>query len=58
MNKNLATAMLMGIFMALQPHPVEKCYQSEKKRDPFSRRKRKKDKMAKNSRKINRKKVK
>jgi len=54
-NKNLATAMIMGIAMALQPHPVERCYQTEKTRDPLARQKRKKGKVAKKSRKINRK---
>lgn len=54
MDKNLATAMILGLSMACQPPSVQRCYQSEKTRDPFARRKRKKDKMPKRNRKINR----
>lgn len=53
MNKNLATVMTMGLMMAIEPPPVEKLCKAQKERDPFAKEKRKRDKIARNSRKIN-----
>jgi hypothetical protein len=56
MNKNAILGMTMGLMMAMEPPPVERQDKTRPGRDPFARKRRKKDRMAKKNRKINRRK--